>query len=511
MTAAIPWSADLRSLATRFDSRSAVTDGTDQLSYAKLSAKAHALAARLAAAGIGPGKSVATLLPNGLDAVWACYGIRLAGAAETPMNWGYTAEEIQWSARLADFQIVVTLDARADSMRAIGLEPLAVESVSDDAPGMALPAVPADARGRIMFSSGTTGRPKGAVYTHERRWIGEQLLKATLPFAPAPGSRILVMTPFTHGASLLTFCWCDFGGEVVLLDGVDTARVHQLLRHGHIEAVFAPPTVLAKMAAAFGDECFTGVRCVFTGTQPLTRTLYEKACAMFGPVVRVTFGKTECINPITVLGMEDVHAHFTSDEPAAGTCVGWPAPGVELRIHPDDESPDKAESTGEVWLRARHMSTGLLRAEGFNPHEPDGWHQTGDLGHIDARGRLWLTGRMADVIKTGGYRVNPDEIEACLTGIDGCGQVCVASVPSDYWGEVIIAVAEHARADWDSDASARVEMLSRHKRPRAYLAVETLPRNAQGKINRRQVRELILATHDFVDGPYPKLLRQSAV
>lgn len=508
LTAGVPWSSALRVLAARFGDTTAVTDGCEQLSYNELCRRAHALAARLIAAGVGPGKCVATLLPNGTAAVWACYGIKLTGAAEAPLNWGYTADEIAWSARLADFRIAVTLGERADELLAIDLEPLAVEAFVDLDPGTTLPPAPHEARGRIMFSSGTTGRPKGAVYTHGRRWIGEQLLKATLPFTPWPGSRIVLMTPFSHGASLLTFAWCDFGGEVILLNGVDTDRVLGLLRTGTIDAVFAPPTVLAKLAAACGNERFSGVRCVFTGTQPLTAALYEKACAIFGPVVRVTYGKTECINPITVLGPDDTHAHFTLEERPAGTCVGWPAPGVELQIHTGVERDGGADASGEVWLRAPQMSVGLIDAGRFKPHAPDGWHQTGDLGHLDARGRLWLTGRIADVIKTGGYRVNPDEIEALLTGIHNCGPVCVTSLPSDYWGEVIVAVAENAGSEWDAEAAGRVGVLSRHKHPRAYLRVESLPRNPQGKISRRQVRELVLATHDFIDGPYPKLSRK---
>jgi malonyl-CoA/methylmalonyl-CoA synthetase len=426
------------------------------------------------------------------------------------MNYGYTDEDIAWSARIAGFRAVVTLRERAAAVVALGLQPIIVEDISKIDPEITFPAVPSDTSGRILFSSGTTGKPKGAVYTHSRRWIGEQLLKAVLPFTPSPGSRILLMTPFSHGASLLTFAWCDYGAEVVLMNGVDTDLLRDRLRFGGIDAIFAPPTVLAKMAATFGNEHFPGVRCVFTGTQPLTLPLYEKALRMFGPVVRITFGKTECINPITVLDASDCDADFSSEDRGSGACVGWPASGVELRIH-TEATPNGSGGTtaGEVWLRAPHMSNGLIDTEGFKPHEPDGWHRTGDQGHIDARGRLWLTGRIADEIKTGGYRVNPDEIESFLTGLYSCGPVCVTALPSEYWGEVIIAVAENAGNGWEAQAAERVKVLSRHKRPRAYVAIDALPRNHQGKVSRRKVSELVLATHDFIDGPYPSLVRQT--
>lgn len=550
MSTPVAWSDALRVLARRFGGLPAVGDGGagERLTYAGLCARAHALAERLDAAAIAPGTAVATLLPNGPDAVWAAYGVRLTGAAETPLSWTYTDDEIAWSASLAGFRCVVTEAGRCEALRALGLVPIDVASIPPVDPGTTRAPVPGEARGRILFTSGTTGRPKGVVYTHARRWTGEQLQKAALPFTPAPGSRILLMTPFVHGASLLAFAWLDHGGELVLLDGVDPPRVLPLLRAGRLDAVFAPPTVLAKLAAAAGDPTgeaignatgeaaagtagdpiAAGVRCVFTGTQPLSAALYRKARALFGPVVRITYGKSECVNPITVLPPAEVDARLGGDDRSpdastdaspdastdalpdapGGACVGWPAPGVEIRITaPDDPSAPVAPPTeGEVWLRARHMSNAMLTLDGEHPHAPDGWHRTGDLGFIDAQGCLRLTGRVADVIKTGGYRVNPDEIEALLAAIDGCGPVCVTSVPSEYWGEVIVGVAEQAGGPWREAAQARVATLSRHKRPRLWIAVPSLPRNPQGKISRRAVARLLLETHDWIDGPYPSLV-----
>ncbi len=503
----IPWSSELRTLAARFGDLIAVRDERGQLSYTGLCTRAHALAMRLSASGVRPGEAVATVLPNCLGAVWASAGVVLAGAAETPLHGRSTAEEIAWCARVAGFRTVVTCRERIEALRVLGLAPVAVEDLDDEDPLVTLAPVPAAARGRVQFSSGTTGRPIAAVYSHGRRWLGNQMLKAALPFAPGPGSRILLMTPYSHGASLLAAAFRDQGGEVVLHDGVDPARVRALLEAGDLDALFAPPTVLAKLSAALGDRQFPGMRCVFTGTAPLTPALYAKACAMFGPLVRITYGKAECTNPVTVLSPLETHAHFTAERQSAGTCVGWPSAGVEIRIAVGEDEISGAEAEGEVWLRARHMSEGTLDAHGYQPH-PGGWHRSGDLGRIDARGRLWLTGRLADVIKTGGYRVNPDEIESCLGGLHACGQVCITSLPSDYWGEVIIAVAEGVRGDWIGEACGLLTGLSRHKHPRAYVAVESLPRNAQGKLSRRAVREAILATHDLVDGPYPSLSRK---
>ena len=235
------------------------------------------------------------------------------------------------------------------------------------------------------------------------------------------------------------------------------------------------------------------MRCVFTGTQTLTEAGYRRAEAMFGPVVRITYGKTECVNPITVLSPADTAACYDSEPSAEGACLGWPADGVELSIRND-----------EIWLRARHMADGYIDSAGFHEFE-GGWHATGDLGWIDPRGRLWLAGRLADTIKTGGYKVQPEEIEAVLAGVPGCGQIVVAALPSDYWGEVIVAATEHATEGWAAGAQARAERLSKHKWPRAYIELPALPRNPQGKISRREVRAAILERYRLVDGPHPKL------
>jgi acyl-CoA synthetase (AMP-forming)/AMP-acid ligase II len=227
---------------------------------------------------------------------------------------------------------------------------------------------------------------------------------------------------------------------------------------------------------------------------------------MFGPVVRITYGKSECVNPITVLTAAQTQAYFESNADLRGACVGYAAPGVELKIvasRQSDEHDDTGE--GEVWLKAPHMSLGMLSGDGFVPHEPDGWHQTGDLGYIDTCGRLVLTGRQADVIKTGGYRVNPNEIEVSLAALQCPIEMCVTSLPSDYWGEIIIAVGLPGFNAWQERAKCLVSKLSRHKQPGAYVELEKLPRNPQGKISRRLVRQQVLLSYDLIDGPYPKL------
>jgi len=160
---------------------------------------------------------------------------------------------------------------------------------------------------------------------------------------------------------------------------------------------------------------------------------------------------------------------------------------------------------GEVHLRGRHMSCGHIDAGGFQPLPEDGFHATGDLGRIDARGRLHLIGRLADVVKSGGYKIHPDEIERELAGTAGTAAVAIVSLPSEYWGEIIVAVAETDDAAWPDRARAALGGLARYKHPRAFLMLEELPRNPQGKIMRRLIRAALLERYRIVDGSHPSL------
>lgn len=507
----IAWSAGVQSLADQHGERLAVSDASgNALTYSELCCFSHQLAQFLRDRhDVTHAMPVATLLPNTVTAVWASYGAKIAGVAEVSVGWSSTSEEIAWYAKLAQFRKVLTLSERVVELEQLGLEPIALDVLPHDlpVPDKGLPAVDVNLPGRILFTSGTTGKPKGVLYSHDRRWKAEQLLKASLPFVPVPGERIIVMTPFVHGTSLLTYAWLDHGAHVVLLDGVNEQVLSRELPDSRVRAIFAPPTVLAKITTIFEGQTFDHVKCVFTGTQPLTQKIYQRARKMFGPVVRITYGKSECVNPITVLSTEQTELYYGSESLPSGACVGYPAPGVEIKIHSlDSESGE--EQDGEVWLRAAHMSLGMITEQGFVPHGPDGWHQTGDLGHFDEAGRLVLTGRVADVIKTGGYRVNPDEIEALLTGWSSTMQICVTSLPSDYWGEIIVAVAENPQQNWEEVVKERVSVLSRHKQPRLHAVLDALPRNPQGKVNRRQVRAKVLERCQLIDGPYPKLIQK---
>src|SRR5216683_2463869 len=307
MLSTINWAHDLKSVTDAFADLPCASDGVTELRFAELAAMAGGLAHRLLAAGVEPGEPVATCLRNGLPAVWASTGVKLTGAAETPLNPALGEAERRYCLELAGVRRVVTSRADAPFFAALGVAVTEIEEIAA-APLAALPPVPSGAWGRISFTSGTTGRPKAIVHTHGARWIANLLQRASFAVMPGPGSRVLLMTPYTHGAGLL--------------------------------------------AAAFPDRHFPGIRIVFCGTAPLTPSLYAKARTLFGPVVRVAYGKSEVVNPITVLPPAACERYYTSEIAGDGCCVGWPGTGVEVEIRDDAGTSLAIGTVGEVHLRA---------------------------------------------------------------------------------------------------------------------------------------------------------------
>ncbi len=502
----ISWKSEWLPLAQRFAEETAVVDRRGSVGYAALFDMAAGVAAALADEGVGPGDVVASVVSNTRHAIAASYGIALAGATEAAINPALSATDIEHGLRLAKATRTLTTGDCCERFSGSGFEVTTVEDI-DPVPLAALPDVPVDRDGwsRILFTSGTTSKPKGIVHSHGSRWLANVLMRATLPVAPQPGRSILLMTPFAHGTSLLTQAFLDGGASVRLVDGVKDDEVLPAIVDNAVDQIFAPPTVLAKLVSLLKGLSIQSIDAIFCGTSPLLPEVYRQARDIFGPVVRITYGKTEMFNPITVLTPPEVDRWYASDRAGSSTCVGWPASGVEVVIEAEDGAKAVPGTTGPVLLRGRHMLVATLTGNGVEPQAPDGFHRTGDLGFLDEEGRLHLVGRESDVIKTGGYRVTPDEVESTLRPALDRGELVVVGLPSAYWGEIITAVVAGGAPDWRERLAPVIAQMTGYKRPRLMVEVPEIARNAMGKIVRRRIIETVCETNDLVDGRYPEL------
>ena len=501
----IVWDADLSTLLRRYGDRTALVDAGGPHSYADLLGRAAGVADLLAAAGAGPGVAVATSIANSAAAAWASLGCLLAGVLEVPLNRTLTPEERRYGVEVAGVRhVLVSENGQA------GFEGVAAHDVASIRPAPLMPGrwprPAADDPARINFTSGTTGQPKAVVSSHARRWTANLMQRAAMPFLPGADDRVLLVTPFTHGASLIALAFWHQGSGVHLMDGIDDAAILGLLEARAVNQLFAPPTVLARIVAAAEGRRFDHVRLIWCGTATLSPGLYGRARAIFGPVVRVTYGMSEMVNPITVLEPEETDVFYATGEADGGACLGRPAAGVAVEVRDEAGRRLPPGEAGEIFLNGPQRCDGYLRDGRLDALADADFHATGDLGRLDGEGRLFLLGRLNDVVKTGGYKVFPQEVEAALS--PALGEVGVVGLSSEHWGEVLACAVPAPRPDdWQARGRAAAEVLSPAKRPRLWVEVAELPRNRVGKVDRRALRTAILADWRLEDGRRPVLVR----
>ncbi|WP_312529332.1 class I adenylate-forming enzyme family protein [Paracoccus sp. (in: a-proteobacteria)] len=517
------WGQELAAIYHRFGDRIGVIDAEGAHTIANVMEGAAGIAHRLGRLGLGPGSNVATIFHNSARAVSASYGVALGGACEVPINPLLSRDELAHALSCANVRLVLIdgadpLPDIAPFPTTLGSDGPAISSAqmldvraipSLPLSGDGWPEVALEAPSRVVFTSGTTGPAKGAIHTHAGRWAGAVMLRASLSFLADRSNRILLMTPFSHGSSLLTFAYLSEGASVNLVRGADVTTVVPLMASGTITEVFAPPTVLAKLTEAALQPDYMGLsfplRMILTGTAPLAPTVYEKAAARFGEIIRVTYGKSEVFNPITVLSPPETAEAYRSDT-GEGLCVGWPATGVRIKIRDDAKNTVVTGETGRIFLQSPHLSIGYMTPAGLKLREPGEYHDTGDLGRIDERGRLFLVSRQSDMMKTGGYKVSPDEVERALALTLSGTDFVVVGYPSDYWGEIITVIAQNPPENWQDRLACAAQSMTSYKRPRLFAEIDHMPRNSIGKIVRAHLRRWLVDTYELIDSPRPRLV-----
>ena len=487
----------LRRRAQQHPDRIAITFEGDRRTYADLDARSSQVAHALAAEGVKPGDRVAVLDRNRLEHAEVMFGAAKVGATYLPINWRLAADEVAYVLANSGASVVLigaelrNLLGRATTKpRVIDLDReyaawLADRPTTD--PGHE-PA-PSDTALQ-MYTSGTTGLPKGVLLSHAGLCRAAALGAA---WGMTEDTVALACMPLFHmSGTSWTFVCLFHGGQVVLLRDPDPASVLRAVADERVSHALLVPAVmqmlLAHPDAATAD--FSSLQRMVYGGSPISPDLLAQGLTTLGCDFMQLYGLTESTGLGTVLEPAD---HMGDERLLCS--VGKPATGVELRIvDPASGSDAAVGGVGEVWLRSGSIMTGYWEdpAASNEVLVADGWLRTGDAGYLDADGYLFLHDRVKDMIVSGGENVYPAEVERVLREHPAVADVAVVGVPDDRWGETVKAVVVLA-AGHETDPSELVgcarDRLAHFKCPTSVDLVAELPRNASGKILKRQVRE----------------------
>jgi acyl-CoA synthetase (AMP-forming)/AMP-acid ligase II len=484
--------------------------GAQSWTFAQLWADARATASAMLAAGLRHGDRIGIWAPNTREWILAALGAQCVGAAIVPMNTRFKRREAGGILRrsqarllfapanflgqdyatliadedLPDLREIVAIDRDFDAFVARG------RGSNDPAVDAALAMVGPDDICDVIFTSGTTGRPKGALTAHAQvpQSFGDWAVRVDL----RAGDRYLIVNPFFHtfGYKAGWVACLVRGATMIPLPTFDVAEVARQVEHNRISFIPGPPTIYQSLLQALGHgdrRDFSSLRVAVTGAAPVPPALVERMAKELGMQNIVNgYGMTEC-------GVIAMTRQGDDAETVAHTC-GYPMPGIEVRCVDDAGHDLPPGATGELWVRGHAVMRGYLddpaaTAEAIDEH---GWLHTGDIGTIDGRGYLAITDRKKDLFIAGGFNVYPAEVEALLTAHPAIAQAAVIGVPDERLGEVgrafVILRAGMKATSAELIAWSR-EAMANYKVPRSFVMVPDLPRNAAGKVLKVELRE----------------------
>ncbi len=452
----------------------------ERLTYAQLSERTDRAAAALRAAGIGEGDRYGILAHNSIDYVAFFFAAGRAGAIVVPLSTRATANELQ--------QVVADCGMKAawcgpEFAHALTVTcyPLAIAS---EVTGNGKQVTNAEATYCLLYTSGTTGKPKGVMIP--RRQLLFNGYNTVMNWGLRDDDVSPVFTPMYHAGGLAAFLIPIFcaGGTIVLHKSFDRSEVWQTIEREGCTVVLGVPTIWKVLMEApeFATASLDHVRWFISGGAPLPAFIIE-AYQKRGVVFKQGYGMTEVgVNCFTMT---------VGDSYRKPGSIGRPMMFTEISLRDPDGNEVKRDEVGEMYIRGPHVSLGYWKNEAATRESylDGGWFRTGDLARRDVDGFFYIAGRRKEMFITGGVNVYPAEIEAELVQHPSVSDAAVVAVPDEKWGEVGVAFVVARNVSADELGTYLMSRISKYKVPKRFLFVDELPRTPYGKVEKGKLRD----------------------
>ena len=491
--------------------RLAIQYGEQQLTYAELTQRVGRLTRALQTLGVRPGDRVALVQRNGpalFETLFACFR---AGAVAVPINVRLHPEEVAFICQDCEARVLVATGEYAPSafqarkqipeLQLVGVESIAgaldYEKLLSAADQVTIDAeVGPDDLAWLFYTSGTTGKPKGAMLTH-RNLLAMTMNYFADVYPLTPEDVVLHAAPLTHGSGLFGLPAIARGTTSVILHtpSFDPQTVFTLIQSMRVTTIafLAPTQIKMLLNGPYQSYDLSSLRCIPYGGGPMYVEDMKQAVEAFGPVLLQIYGQGEAPMTISYLRREE---HVTHGDPVAEqhlASAGIPRTNVEVRIVDDDDHEVATGEIGEIVARGSVVMAGYWdRPDATAETLRGGWLHTGDIGTMDAQGYLYLLDRKKDMIISGGNNIYPREIEEVLLKHPAIYEVAVIGVPDPLWGESVKAIVALRPGTTVTEEEVHAlcrQHLASYKKPRIVEFVPELPKSAYGKILKRELRE----------------------